>query len=1148
MRKLRRGIERNQRRKKIAYKAIATMLAASIGVSDATMLAYAQVNEETSNEGNSGEETSNGGDLGEGSDGASQENTEESGEESNGNSQADENSEESNETGEETEEEESEEDEETEEEEDSEEDEEEESEEEDEEGEGKEKVKKSAPKKTAMLRSLGSQAPAPTHETLRPQDNDRVNISDVDITNGTIDVEIANSGTYTLTGTNERNGAYVDVCIKVASQATVDLYFDGLNIVNDDSLVDSEQTTSYGYSDSISPIVVDGTVNLHISGDSTIAAVSDYFTVNGTLNFVRDAEGGTLTASASKILPRFMEPKVTAGNGEIHYQGGKVVIKTSTAPNEAYTEMYSTCKIYFESTNAVFEGNIKLKNLYTSLSSLDGINWGGASYELYDLDGNQKNIVNLSGLPADGQIIQVNGADENKNIVSMNLCDGLCVDDNGSVNGLIVGRDYTNYMFVRSEGNVKGYQVFTDNLYSELDNSIYQVTFFDKDNDNAEIIQYYVESGCGIYWPEESDDYTYKYTLANDEDVAKNSKVTNDMTIYVSKVEKGKVNITVDGIPQTVNYGVTFGSLGLTGYYKDASTGKLMLPDDRITESRNFVKVMLETQTRDGKEFFKISSSDNLKEFAELVNAGSRNINGYLTTDITVGSDFPMIGYMQIGGSGNFFGTVEKDNSYTGTFDGQDHTVTLNDLSGTEASIGLFRYVSSGAVIKNITTEGNVSGSKSVGGLVGEAFCNDGGGVTIERCFNYAKVTTTNESQLCVGGIVGMLSAVYYGNRSMPLKISYCGNIGEASNGIVGSYDAGNIYISNCYNAYESNMVGTSSASISNSYSRVADEERGIEKSAKAFSSGEVAYLLNRGASEDKWRQTCGSGTPKLSGAMVYAGYADCFAEEMSYANAPFTHTVKGHNDTHVYTYADGKIIAGCEFCDTDITADICCDSEEAGSALTGVTVTYSDEWLEASYPNIVIKYSAEEDGEYLADQPYDVGTWYLKAYVGETQQEVVIDDTYTINPKKVVKKDDGDSYTAPVIGSVVEKITGSSANSGVNETYINGLIEQINTFSQQNKANGEESQQIIEYKGNSIPSSLIEALAASKGTVLHYTGTYMGKKYDFMIQGGEDFFINKNVKYYGPLYIQFLMTIQKLRQMGLTKIVEALLQLQSHQ
>ena len=1144
MRKLRRGIERNQRRKKIAYKAIATMLAASIGVSDATMLAYAQVNEETSN----------GGDMGEGSDGTSQENTEESGEESDGNSQADENSEESNETGEETEEEESEEeteeDEETEEEEDSEEDEEEESEEENEEGEGKEKVEKSAPKKAAMLRSLGSQAPEPTHETLWPQDNDRVNISDVEITNGTIDVEIANSGTYTLTGSNERNGAYVDVCIKVAPQATVDLYFDKLNIVNDDSLVDSEQTTSYGYSDSISPIVVDGTVNLHISGDSTIAAVSDYFTVNGTLNFVGDTEGGTLTASASKILPRFMEPKVTAGNGEIHYQGGKVVIKTSTASSGKYSWMGNECKIYFESTNAVFEGNIALKNLYTSLSSLDGINWGDASYILYDLDGNQKNIVNLSGLPRNGQIIQVNGADENKNIVSMNLCDDLCVDDNGSVNGLIVGRDYTNYMFVCSEGNVKGYQVFTDpdNPYSELNSPIYPVTFLDKDNGNAEITKYYVESGCGIYWPEESDDYTYTYTLANDEDVEKDSRVTDDMTIYVSKVEKGKVNITVDGISRTVNYGVTFGSLGLTGYYKDASTGKLMLPDDRITESRNFAKVKLETQTRDGKEFFKISSSDNLKEFAELVNAGSRNINGYLTTDITVGSDFPMIGYMQIGGSGNFFGTVEKDNSYTGTFDGQDHTVTLNDLSGTEASIGLFRYVSSGAVIKNITTEGNVSGSKSVGGLVGEAFCNDGGGVTIERCFNYAKVTTTNESQLCVGGIVGMLSAVYYGNRSMPLKISYCGNIGEASNGIVGSYDAGNIYISNCYNAYESNMVGTSSASISNSYSRVADEARGIEKSAEAFSSGEVAYLLNRGASEDKWRQTCGSGTPKLSGAMVYAGYADCFAEEMSYANAPFTHTVKGHNDKHAYRYADGKIIAGCEFCDTDITADICCDSEEAGSALTGVTVTYSDEWLEADYPDIVIKYSAEEDGEYLADQPYDVGTWYLKAYVGETQQEVVIDDTYTINPKKVVKKDDGDSYTAPVIGSVVEKITGSSANSGVNETYINGLIEQINTFSQQNKANGEESQQIIEYKGNSIPSSLIEALAASKGTVLHYTGTYMGKKYDFMIQGGEDFFINKNVKYYGPLYIQFLMTIQKLRQMGLTKIVEALLQLQSHQ
>ena len=117
-----------------------------------------------------------------------------------------------------------------------------------------------------------------------------------------------------------------------------------------------------------------------------------------------------------------------------------------------------------------------------------------------------------------------------------------------------------------------------------------------------------------------------------------------------------------------------------------------------------------------------------------------------------------------------------------------DGTV-LNSSKGSYANVGLFCALGNGAVVKNLTVTGKITGYQNVGGIVGYVI----DGATIDNCVNEAEVIGYNNT---VGGIAGRTAKV--GGQ-----VVNCRNLGRIqtnvsyAGGIVG-YNYGSI--ENCQN------------------------------------------------------------------------------------------------------------------------------------------------------------------------------------------------------------------------------------------------------------------------------------------------------------------------------------------------------------
>ena len=235
-------------------------------------------------------------------------------------------------------------------------------------------------------------------------------------------------------------------------------------------------------------------------------------------------------------------------------------------------------------------------------------------------------------------------------------------------------------------------------------------------------------------------------------------------------------------------------------------------------------------------------------------------------------------------------------NQYKGTFDGDGHTITglkVDIQSDNTIYAGLFGFLGEGGTIKNVSlTDSKITYSGNhvyVGGVCG---WNDYG--TIENCYNTGDVSGTGTSSygyVSVGGVCGWN---YYGT------IENCYNTGEVSGEATGSYGCAyvggvcglNDYgtIENCYNTGEVSGTGTSSyghvyvggvcgwntGTIENCYFLFGTADKAVsinsgtvdnveEKSAEAFASGEVAWLLNEPQTEKPWGQGS-NGMPVLKG------------------------------------------------------------------------------------------------------------------------------------------------------------------------------------------------------------------------------------------------------------------------------------------
>ena len=1040
----------------------------------------------------------------------------------------------------------------------------------------------------SRMMMASSQSSSDTSIKISPKDGNTIDLNKVEIESGRINVVIENSGSYTLKGSNERGEAYVDVSIIIEQGVVADLYFDNFHIVNDD--FDYTETTSIFSADKliVNPIVVNGTANVHVQSDSEIKAVTDFFKVSGTLNFVDSVENAKLNCSLSKVMRTPIEPGsedyywlsnalIISKSGEVHFKDANVHFENSDMEGLSYsrldlTDQYASPKVYLDGTKVSFGENIKISKMYTSLSDLSGCDFNVD--ELYNSEGLRVYSKVVGGFPAGSQILQIENFDGDK-VLGMTRPADLYADDSGKIPASLV----TNQMlfFVKTGDGVKVYDYYNNDgsgTRGANASSFYQprlVTIKFVDSSGNEIESYYslkaVQDSDGeyssthsLFFPEEDSQYVYTYKLGDGTPVTRDTMITGDMVIYVTTVEKGKIQVTIDDTDYLVDYGTLLSSVGdsSTQYYLNTESNKLVKGEEPITEEGSFKSINITTTTDSlGKEWFELSNEADLEEFAYIVNSGNGKINGRLNGDIhALPSDFSMIGTVT---EGALYSDEEKINdinnhSFSGTFDGQNHTVNIDNLENKNRvnygfATGLFGCVSAGAIIQNIILTGSVSGGKYTGALAGTTF-GQSGNITIKNCINHATVTGHGENA-CVGGLIGGNISSMFCQSDMTVEIDYCGNTGEVKglngSGFVGGLigDSSNVSVFSSFNSHDSNLLGRPyNCTISGSFSRMGSED--VVKTKEAFKSGEVAYLLNRAAGFNKWFQKCGiDNSPSLSGDVVYAGYADCDDTELSYSNTEFTHTIQGHKDKGTYTYSNGRIVAKCLYCDDEISADINCGIEELSDRMKGVTVAYSDDWTSIKCPDIVIKYSEEEDGTYSDVIPQSVGEYYLKAYIGNSAYEVDITDTYTVKakPAPVYNDDSDNSSEGSNEYSDDNGVTGNSEE----DNYIDNLVDDINEYVNQmssignnteNRAVNSRELKIFEYKGTSIPNNVIEALRNGLNIALKYESMFMGKKYEFIITSEDAKFFNESITWYGPLYLNMYFILKRLNMLSLFKLM----------
>ena len=295
---------------------------------------------------------------------------------------------------------------------------------------------------------------------------------------------------------------------------------------------------------------------------------------------------------------------------------------------------------------------------------------------------------------------------------------------------------------------------------------------------------------------------------------------------------------------------------------------------------------------------YQIGTRAQLKLFRDIVNGIKGQTSpapctyGELTADIVLNDGtFDENGNYSTGPSGKaaekwtpiaYSGpfTVDTTLYYTGTFDGQGHTikglyVSINDAPSIEDQVclGLFSAAKN-AVIRNVTVTGYVSGyAGNLGGIVGYL-----AGGTIENCANYCTVTDTSnayEVPSYVGGIAGGVncSATIRDCYNTGTLKEYVPDIYHKTGGIVGYI--GSSTVSNCYNVgkvagkgkYNGEIAGflagedsgETPSTINNCYYLNDADTAPQARTAAQFADGTVLALLINGRADSAhpWNSEC---------------------------------------------------------------------------------------------------------------------------------------------------------------------------------------------------------------------------------------------------------------------------------------------------
>jgi len=256
------------------------------------------------------------------------------------------------------------------------------------------------------------------------------------------------------------------------------------------------------------------------------------------------------------------------------------------------------------------------------------------------------------------------------------------------------------------------------------------------------------------------------------------------------------------------------------------------------------------------KDCYEIASKADWQAFCALVEDGQNAIDAKMTKDVDLGTDIAKVG--------------TANNPYAGTFDGQNHTLTVNWDAGSANDVAPFRRVG-GATIKNLRTEGSIrSNSFYLSGLIDEAI----GENTVTGCVSNVNLTTSYDKSSC--DAAGLICCLF---ESARVTISDClvkGSInataekGQKGMGGFVFIQHGSCIMNNCLYAGTNNASGgytfasdsdlKATTTLNNCYYLNPCGKLQGEQATKAqLESGEVAHLLQNGRSKTVWGQVLGT-------------------------------------------------------------------------------------------------------------------------------------------------------------------------------------------------------------------------------------------------------------------------------------------------
>ena len=192
-------------------------------------------------------------------------------------------------------------------------------------------------------------------------------------------------------------------------------------------------------------------------------------------------------------------------------------------------------------------------------------------------------------------------------------------------------------------------------------------------------------------------------------------------------------------------------------------------------------KTQTEPQT-DENGVYQIGTGAELAWF--VAKSKDADVSGVLTADINLGK----------------YAWLNISSSKKVVLDGASFEIT-----GLNATAGLFAQIGSNSYIHDLTIRGAVSGKGSAGAIAGYA---SGTAPKIANCFNYADITSTGNN---VGGLVGYT----YQNA----VIENCANFGavtggSSAGGIIGGTVSNGSTITGCYNTAEISATGSKAGGI----------------------------------------------------------------------------------------------------------------------------------------------------------------------------------------------------------------------------------------------------------------------------------------------------------------------------------------------